>query len=201
MTAERGFTLIELLVALFILGLIAAAAAVSLNGVSDARRGVAQSASGLSDLMAARSMIRGDLAQIAMRPTRGSDGLMRPFLFDGRHEAGADGLLMAFPRAGRSNPGAHAQHGSLLYVEYRLEGGDLVRRVHPVPDGGDAGASELRLIAGAGPVSLRYFDGRSWHESWRTAAQGSTPLPRAVAIAFRTGDSDIEHLFLTGGRT
>lgn len=201
MTRERGFTLIEMLAALMIFGLIAAAMALSLSGALKSREAVAALSDRGADLEVARAVMRADFAQIAPRPSRNAFGATRPFRFEGRESAVADAPLLAFTRAGWSNPGAEEARGGLVYVEYRLQDGDLVRRVRPRPDAAaDSAVFERVLFQGAGAVTLRYFDGVAWQPEWLLPARASGKTPRAVAISMDAdGIGRIEQLFLTGG--
>jgi general secretion pathway protein J len=188
---RNGFTLVETLVALFVFGLLAAASVVVLGGSADAQLRLREVTGELGDLQRLRAALRADLAQAAIRLPRGEAGERLPAFDTGD----GNGRLFAFVRRGWENPDA-APRASLQHVEYRLDGGDLVRLSRRMVDGA-AYAEPAVLARGIEAAVIAYRDSEGvWRDSWDPVR--SDAIPAAVQIDLTTRRfGTVRQLFLT----
>jgi general secretion pathway protein J len=188
---RNGFTLVETLVALFVFGLLAAASVVVLGGSADTQLRLREVTGELGDLQRLRAALRADLAQAAVRLPRGEAGERLP-AFDA---GDGQGRLFAFVRRGWENPDA-LPRASLQHVEYRLDGGDLVRLSRRMVDGA-AYAEPAVLARGVEAVVVTYRDSEGvWRDSWDPVR--SDAIPAAVQIDLTTRRfGTVRQLFLT----
>ncbi|MGE0597326.1 MAG: type II secretion system minor pseudopilin GspJ [Hyphomonadaceae bacterium] len=178
-TADAGFTLVEAMVSLFVFGLIAAGCVSMLMQSVTSQQRVAEAHEGLRELQTARALLAADLAQVAIRPTRDAEGAQRPSFIGG---AGATGL--AFVRAAAEPDAERGGDTSLLYVEYLIEDGRVLRRSRSYLDATvDTPIGERVVLEAAGDAHFVFNDGARWIEEW--GAQGGQP-PRAVALIAET---------------
>lgn len=191
---SAGFTLVEVMVALAIFGLIAAAGVTIL---SFSVRAQAVTTRALDDLGAVErlgTLLTADLGQAVDRPTRDSSGALLP-AFAG---ANAGTPLLRLTRGGWSNVDDNPR-ASLQKVEYRLDGGALLRTGYPALDGA-APLASATLIGQVGAVRLRFRIDGAWSDRWDAPA--ATPLPDAVELTLLAGAPRAQRsyrmLFLVG---
>ncbi|MEP1229383.1 MAG: type II secretion system minor pseudopilin GspJ [Litorimonas sp.] len=120
---DAGFTLVEVLISLFIFAIISAG---TMSVLTTSLRGKTQMDERISDMQnieTMRAIIKNDMANVILRPSRdvlGGEGL---YTFSGGLED-----LVSFTRGGRSNPGGLEPRGDMQRVTYLFEQGQLIRR-------------------------------------------------------------------------
>lgn len=188
----KGFSLVEMLVALFVFALISTAGVALVRFTVDQQALVEARAERLGQLQRTRALLRADLSQAALRVTRDSAGARTAAAFTGRTPADP-APFMVLVRRGRSNPDALAR-SSLQHVEYRLAGGQLIRRVRSVPDGAALGPPQV-LIDGVTTGSAAFLV----RGGWRDRADAAT-LPQAARIDLSiAGLGRISQIFIVSG--
>lgn len=173
MSDERGFTLVELMVALLVFGMIAGAGALLLATSVDSQMRVSARLDSSAQLRRAHALLSADMAQAVARPTRGGPTGQRP-AFAG----GGAGPIAALVRAGWDNPGGDPRP-NLQRVEYRVEGGRLLRLTAAALDGGEVG-NPLVLAEGLSGATARYRAADGWRDVWDPV--DPMLLPRAIEI-------------------
>jgi len=179
--SEAGFTLVEAMVSLFVFSLIAAGCAAMLMQSVGSQKAISAAHESLRELQTTRALLAADLLQAAPRAVR-RPGVARLPDFVGGHED----IAMAFTRAGAEpDPDTGAQT-SLLYVEYAVQNGALVRRTRHHPDAVAGAETPARvLMHDVSNVKFSFYDGATWGEGWAGAGYGAA-LPRAVAVELDT---------------
>lgn len=196
MSASRqtnGFTLVEMLVALVIFGMLAAGGVALLSFSVTSQDFTDRQLATLSEIRRAGALLTGDLAQAAPRPWRGNRATHEPALTGG---VGQDPRILILVRGGWDNPD-QAPRASLQRVEYRFQGGRLLRIGFTHLDGGGA-AAVTTLIDDVERVELRFRDGEGvWQAAWRPA--DVTALPAAVELTVASARfGPVRQVFLVG---
>ncbi|HRD46995.1 MAG TPA: type II secretion system minor pseudopilin GspJ [Caulobacter sp.] len=191
----KGFTLVEMMAALFVFGLLTAAGTLVLGSTLQGQDAVRDRMARLGELQQTRAMLKADLGQIAVRPTRGQEGGARRPVFLGT--PAADGKpFLGFARRGWDNPD-EAPRPSVQYVEYRLSGRRLERVSFPQLDGAAPGGAQV-LIDDIDAVKVQYLYRGAWAPVWTPV--NDADYPQAVRLAFEVdGLGGFEQLFLTPG--
>lgn len=194
---RSGFTLVEMLVALLVFGLLAAAGAAVMGSTLSSQSVVKSRVERLADFQRLRATLRADLAQAAPRRTRDTAGLQAGVAFIGGDPWGGEAeRLFIVIRRGWENPDG-APRPSLQYVEYRLSGGRVERRVRAALDGTALGPAQV-LLDGVDRSQVAFLHKGVWQSSWK--GQTGAELPRAVRLDLNvSGLGPITQLFLTTG--
>ena len=198
---SAGFTLVEMLVALLTFSLLAAAATALIGASLRNQDTLAAASRDIQDLQLARSIMKADFAQIALRSVRDAYGGRGQFSFVGGKPA-AQGPLLAFVRGGWVNPMGAEARSSLQYVEYEVEKDTLVRRVRARLDStSDTPVQSIELLKGVETLSVSFLSGGVWSDQWRSRREGNTLMPDAVAVeAEVAGLGRVRQVFLASGR-
>lgn len=194
----RGFTLVEMLVAMAVFSLLAVAAS-GLLGVSLRNAEVfARADDATRELQLARSIMRADFSQIALRPVRDAYGSPVPAAFAGG-AAVAETPILAFVRHGWDNPGGIDGRASLQYVEYAVAGEALVRRSRPYLDPTpETPVTSATLLSGVRAAQVSFLFRGQWSDRWAALAPHYA-LPDAVALDVTLAAADrIRQAFLVG---
>lgn len=192
-----GFTLVEMLVALAVFGLLAAAGAAVMGSTLSSQAAVKGRVERFADFQRLRATLRADLAQAAPRRTRDTTGMQAGVAFIGGDPwGGASERLFVVVRRGWENPD-RAARPSLQYVEYRLAGGRLERRVRAALDGTALGPAQV-LIDGVERGEVAFLHQGAWQTSWK--GQSGVEIPRAVRLHLTVqGIGPVTQLFLAAG--
>jgi general secretion pathway protein J len=192
----RGFTLVEMLVAMVAFSLLAVAAAAIFSASLRSAETFERADALTKDLQIARSIMRADFSQIALRPVREPYGAQRPAAFAGGAEGNATPLV-TFVRTGWDNPGGAAPRSSLQYVSYIFTDGQLVRRSRPYLDPTpETPETAVALLTNVSAVGVSFLARGQWSDRWLTMA-GQGALPEAVAIEISgPGFDQIRQAFL-----
>ncbi|MDB5471678.1 MAG: gspJ [Caulobacter sp.] len=192
-----GFTLVEMLVALFVFGLLAAAGAAVMGSTLTSQSAVKSRVERFADFQRLRATLRADLAQAAPRHTRDTNGTPAGIAFVGGDAWGDNKeRLFVVVRRGWENPDKAARP-SLQYVEYRLSGGRIERRVRAALDGTALGPPQV-LLDGVEAGQVAFLHQGAWQGSWK--GQSGIELPRAVRLDLTVrGIGPVTQLFLTAG--
>ncbi|MEE2565764.1 type II secretion system minor pseudopilin GspJ [Hyphobacterium marinum] len=206
---RAGFSLIEVLVATATLAIAGLLGVGMLAGTLSSREALTERQAQLADVDTLRLLLRDDLGQLALRPTRTFDGRATPIVLAGSEagvdvwgEAARDGqVLLALTRRGWANPGGIRARSSLQRVEYVLTGEGLVRRATGFPDAvAGTPQSERLLLSGTQSVELEFLVGTHWLAQGAVSlAPGAGPVPRAMRLRYEMpGLGEIEHVVLIG---
>jgi len=120
---DQGFTLVEMLIALFIFAIISAG---TMSALTTSLRGKTQMDTRISDIQnleTMRALIKADMSNVILRPSRDVLGGEAPYTLSG----GVTDLI-SFTRGGRANPGGLEPRGDMQRVTYLFEQGQLIRR-------------------------------------------------------------------------
>ncbi len=187
--ARAGFTLIEVLIAMAIFAVLSLLAYGGLNAVMENKEQTAEALQRLQQLQLTMTHLHRDIEQITPREARDELGGKLLSLASGNSSE----LLIEFTRNGWRNP-AGLPRSHLQRVAYRLDDDQLIRISWPYIDRAqDSQAIELPLINNVKDVSLRFYDGKSWHTSWPDALADSSAntnqaLPRAIEVTLQLHD-------------
>ena len=206
---QAGLTLVEMLVALGIFALVGTASVAVVGIALSGQEQLTAQTDALGAVERTRSLLRADLAQAVDRPVReGAPGqaVEMPALAGGEglplglsdDERGT--LLLTLTRGGWDNPGDARPRAELQRVEYRLRGGDLVRRTRPFLDATDATPhTEQVLLSGLTAAEAAFWDGQDWRPGF--ASDAGEAFPPAVRLAFEhPGYGRLANDFLVGPR-
>ncbi len=194
----RGFTLVEMLVAMAVFSLLAVAAS-GLLGVSLRNAEVFERADDATrELQLARTIMRADFSQIALRPVRDAYGSPVPATFAGG-AASAEKPILAFVRHGWDNPGGIDGRASLQYVEYAVAGEALVRRSRPYLDPTpETPVTTATLLSRVRAAEVSFLLRGQWSDRWAALAP-QYALPDAIALDVTLAAADqIRQAFLVG---
>lgn len=203
---ESGFSLVEVLVSVFVFAVIATISVALLASSLTAQAVNREALDRTAMLDRARTLLRDDLGQLALRPVRDADGYRRDEIFAGsdaglvRPQAAADErTILAFTRRGRANPGLMRPRSSLVHVEYQVRGDALIRRASDYPDAGpQTRIAEQVLVEGIEDLQVDFLVGAAWSRRAAVAADGQGALPQAVRLRYSLPPfGEIEHLLLT----
>lgn len=194
---RAGFTLVEMLVALVVFGLLAAAGAAVMGSTLTSQAAVKSRVERFADFQRLRASLRADLAQAAPRRTRDTGGTSAGVAFVGGDAWGDNRQrLFTVVRRGWENPD-NAPRPSLQYVEYRLAGGRIERRVRAALDGTALGPAQV-LIDGVDTGKVAFLHKGVWQPSWK--GQSGIETPQAVRLDLTIqGIGPVTQLFLTAG--
>lgn len=194
---RAGFTLVEMLVALFIFGLLAAAGAAVMGSTLTSQSAVKSRVDRFADFQRLRAILRADLAQATVRRTRDTSGQPAPVAFIGGDPWGGNPeRLFVVVRRGWENPDREARP-SLQYVEYRLSGGRVERRVRAALDGVALGPAQV-LLTGVDRSQVAFLHQGAWQAAWK--GQSGADIPAAVRLDLTIkGLGEVTQLFLTTG--
>lgn len=206
---QKGFTLPEVMIALLVFAAIASASVYALRLGVDSRDQLAAADERLKAFQIARTLIKEDLAQTALRSVRDEFGQRVPAAFRGNIvEFGGrveddETLLLAFVRNGWRNPNADAPRSSLQYVEYILKGGALIRRARVYLDEtSQSDIVERVLFEGLEDASASFLIGETrgeleWADIWPVS--GASQPPPAVSLTLTWPDeAPLEQRFWVG---
>lgn len=190
---EAGFTLVEVMVALLIFSILATAGVVLLSFSARSQGAVGGKLDELAALQRTLSIMSADLAQAAVRPTRGERGTVLP-AFVGE-AGGAAQPMLRLVRGGWTNLDAQAR-ASAQKVAYQLDGATLERIAYPRLDGA-APMAAAPLLDRVRAVRLRYRYRGAWSDRWD--GSGGVPLPQALELRVRRANGvEYRALFLVG---
>ncbi|MBR9825933.1 MAG: type II secretion system minor pseudopilin GspJ [Alphaproteobacteria bacterium] len=208
MSKQAGFSLLEILVATFVFSLVTAIAVslmVATMTAQEVNEDALERSAGLDRL---RVVLREDFGQIANRSLRDEGGYTRRYSFAGDSDGlvlpgggETDELLLSFARHGRANPGQIRPRSSLIYVEYFLDDGALIRRTRDYPDLADTTlTSEETLFDRLEDVELAFLIGSIWVASYQAVAEaGGANQPLAVRLRYtHPAFGEMEHIVATG---
>ena len=200
--SEAGFTLIETLISIFSLALLLSAGGILLTSTLNSNRLVSEQLDRLGALEIASSHLRTDLAGAVPRLIETGTSRTQSLSFYGG-EQDRNGVVLGLVRDGWSNPQGQEDRGELLPVEYRVQDGQLVRRIYERPDIARRTPShDFLLVEGLRDVELSFIAGGVSADEWSLALDGQTPrLPDAVQfdMIFESGER-LSQTFLVGGR-
>jgi general secretion pathway protein J len=186
---RAGFSLVEMLVALVIFGLISAAAVGVLSVTADNQQVIKARSERTASFQTLRALIKADLTQAAVRPSRDEKGSINVISFRG----GEGQLLMAFVRRGIESPEGVARP-SLQYVDYRLVDKRLERRVRLALDGAPMGEPQI-LYNGVSSARIRFLGLDGWIEQFSSFSY--LPLPKVVELSLDLeGIGEVRQAFL-----
>ena len=180
---RAGFTLIEVLVALALFALIATAAVGLLAWTADQRSAVRARMDRLAQVQITHALLKADLGQAAIRPTRRSNGSSERNAFNAAPPDDASRPLLAFVRRGWENPAGDAR-ASLQYVEYRVVDGRLERSSRVALDG-TVGSDPQVLLDEVQSVRAGFYSFGAWSDGW---TGGARTMPRAVRLDIQLRD-------------
>jgi len=188
--SESGMTLVETLIALFVIALMATAGAVMTGQTLRGARVLETRGAASGELATALNTLSADLAAYTGRLSQ--DGaLSEPATAFAGHAPRADGRLMLFVRNGWSNPGGAAR-SDLQRVEYRLEGGALIRRSWFAPDPGPATPSvDETLLSGLAGLDARFGQADAWRSDWLSEGGEISPAPQKVELTLTFAEGDV----------
>jgi len=152
--AEAGFTLVEMMMALFIFSILSVGAMSAMFASIQTKDRLSEAVDAVGEIETARALIKSDLANLVLRPTRDPYGNPELYLLSGGVET-----LLSFTRTGRENPGGLEKRGSTQRVAYVFEGDKLIRRSFAVDN--PAPLTPLRdriLIKNIEDASVRFED-------------------------------------------
>ena len=208
MRGQRGLTLVELLVALGIFSLVSAASLSVLSLALSGQDQLRTSTEEVRRLERMRTLLRGDLMQLADRPVRNAEGQSEPKLIGGAalsdrrpgaREAADETVLIRLTRGGWTNPGALRPRAELQRVTYLLKDGALVRRVRPFLDASPGTpAQDQVLLDGLTAATVAFHDGQAWQDGF-ASEEGGAPLAVRVEID-APALGLVQHDFLAGPR-
>jgi general secretion pathway protein J len=189
-SAETGMTLIETLIALFVIALMATAGAVMTGQTLRGARVLETRGEASSELAVALNTISADLAAYTGRPSQDA-ALSEPAAAFAGYAPRADGRLMLFVRNGWSNT-AEAARSDLQRVEYRFEGGNLIRRSWLTPDPGPATPIvDEMLLSGIARLDARFGRAEGWRSEWLTGNSKSADVPQKVELSLTFAEGDV----------
>lgn len=201
-SSENGFTLIETLIAIFSLALLMSAGGVLLTSTLNSNRLIDQRLERLNALEIASAHLRTDIAAAVPRVIlTGTTGRQLLSFYGG--EPDRNGVVLGLVRDGWANPQRLEDRGGLLPVEYKVQNGQLLRRVYERPDTARRTPKhDFLLLDGVDEVDLEFVAGDASSDEWGTVLEDGAPrLPDAVRveIVFETGER-LTQTFLVGGR-
>ncbi len=198
MTAvARGFTLVEMLAALLAFSLLTAASVGILNLTLRNKEAFHRSSAAIQDIQVARAVMKADLGQLAPRAVRNAYGGQSRSSF-ATSSAQDKNVLVSFVRRGWNNPAGEEARSSLQYVEYILDGAELLRRTRPYLDPAPGTATiTTRLLANVSSARVSFFSAGNWIDRWRAVSENAE-LPKAIAVTVTVaGLGEIRQAFLT----
>lgn len=183
---EAGFTLIEMLVALAIFSLLSVGATTAMFSSLQTKQSLDARISEISQLEAARALMKSDMANVILRANRDPYGNLEQYLFSGGAET-----LLTFTRSGRENPGGLEKRGSVQRVAYVFEDNNLIRRSFAVDN--PAPLTPLRdrvLVGDLDDVDIRFEDDRiSYNQVYVPNTENVIPVNMVVlTLTFNSGD-------------
>jgi general secretion pathway protein J len=191
---SAGFTLVEMLIALTIFGMLTAGGVALLSFSVTSQEMTERQLATLGSIRRAGALLTADLAQAAPRPWRDEQGRQQPAFWGA---PGQESRVLVLVRAGWDNP-EQLPRSSLQRVEYRLQGGRLLRIGYTNVDGGGA-AAVTTLIEDVQQLNLRFRDRDG---AWRADWQPPDPSVLPVAIELTVSSErfgPVRQLFLVGG--
>ncbi len=198
---DAGVTLLEVMIALLIIAMLSTAGVAILSTTLGFKEQFDAAEARLRQLELARAVIKTDLAQIVLRPTRDETGARREYLaVIGSDVPGAP--MMAFTRAGWENPDGREARGSVAYVEYFVRDDALIRRSGARVDAhSQTPFVERTLLSGVSSVDVASsLEGR-WYAAYALEAgeNAEDELPEMVELTMELeGVGPLRQLFLTG---
>lgn len=210
MKQQRGMTLPEVLIALLVFAAIASTSVYALRLGIDSRDQLTTADQSLKAFQIARTLMKEDFAQLAMRPVRDEFGNHKPAAFLGNlttfggNAADDEKTLAAFVRDGWINPGARLPRSALQHVEYVFKGDALIRRARIYLDETtQSDVSERVLFEGLTTARAAFLTGEArgelvWTDIW-PISDSRTGAPRAVSITVeRDGEPPVVQYFWIG---
>lgn len=192
-----GFSLAEVLVALFIMSLVSAAGASMLIGASQSAKQVRASDEVVKELQLAESLIRNDIEAITPRIFDLSSNFDSQNGFVWRATE-TDGSVMAFYRDGWLHAGLKEPRSDLQAVEYLVNDGKLLRRVHFKNSNVEYSREILQSVLS---VRTRIHTGTRWISNSAEWEQTTALWPDAVELVIRFEDaSEFRITSLSGAR-
>ena len=173
---QQGFTLVEMLVALAIFALLSTAGVLLLRASIATQASVSTRLDDSGGLNRLRAMLGRELATAQPRPSRNTQGLLRPAL-----SGTATSLAFIHASAGTDSGPA------LGRVSYSLDAGTLTRRSSAALDGASEGDPAV-MLRDVTRLALRYRgpDG-GWSDTW--AAGDAARLPLAVELTVQRSNA------------
>lgn len=188
-----GFTLVEMLIALAIFGMLTAGGVALLSFSVTSQEVTERQLATLGSIRRASALLTADLAQATPRPWRDGSGAQQPAFFGA---IGREARVMVLVRGGWDNPD-ELPRASLQRVEYRLQGGRLVRIGYTSLDAGGAAAVTI-LIDDIEQLQLRFRDREGlWSDSWEPGDPAELPVAVELTVSLARFGS-VRQLFLVG---
>jgi general secretion pathway protein J len=206
---RSGFTLIEVVVAIFIAAIMFAIGYRALSQAMIDRDALNTTQDRVNEIQRGMRIVAQDLAQIAARPARDSQGNGELQAAIGANSR--DNTLLVFSRNGWSNP-AGLQRPAEERIRYRFVDGSLIREhwlsVDPALN---AEPRERVVVTRVKSVEVRFLDPvtRNWRTDWPPLAPtgqvgplqiDETLMPRPMAVEFTIVFDDwgrVQRLFET----
>ncbi len=201
-TNDAGFTLIEMLVAVFALALLMGAGGRVLLATLESKRLLDMRLERLQAMELVSAYLETDLANAVPRLIEGEfAGSGFQSFFGG--QPNRERVILGLVHGGWTNLDAVEDRSELLVVEYRFDGGALVRRLLMRPDATrQTPKFDEVLIEGLETVTVRFSAGGGVSDQWDLVLDTDYPLlPDAVIfdLHFVTGET-LSQSFLVGGR-
>lgn len=178
----RGFTLIEALVAMAVFAILALAATSIASAALERRADLDAVDDRLKQVQLSHALIKADLDQMVLRPTRDAYGATTPSALGGANQDQGRPLL-SFVRGGWVNPGGLESRPSVQYVAYVLEDRTLVRKsrayLDPTPDTPTASTTLFNNVSEA---QVLFLSGDQWLDRKQVPLSPRTPVPPALAF-------------------